>query len=206
MISSATARACLRRAFLGGPLRTATLMVAVVAALAVAAAGWWGVSWYRAAHDESLALGRDRDAVLRDAQQATLNLNTLDYHQVQDGLTLWERSAAGSLLTQLRANRTTYARAITASTTISTARVLDAAVASLDERSGTAQVLVGVDVTSQSEQGDPSCAHRRVRLEMIRAGQVWKVGTLAPVGEAYSEPGPCPAASFPALGEGENQR
>jgi Mce-associated membrane protein len=204
MISSATVRACLRRAFLGGPLRTATLVLAVVAALAGSVAGWYGVSWYRAAHDESLALGRDRDAVLRDAQRAALNLNTLDYRQVQDGLTLWEQSAAGSLLTQLRANRATYVRAITDSTTISTARVLDAAVASLDERSGTAQVLVGMDVTSQSEQGDPSCTHRRVRLEMIRAGQVWKVGTLAPVGDSYSEPGPCPAASSPTLGEGEN--
>jgi Mce-associated membrane protein len=197
MIRSATARTRLGRAFPGGPLRTATLVVAVVAALAVAAAGWYGVSWYRAAHDESLALGRERDTVLRDAQRAALNLNTLDYRQVQDGLTLWEQSAAGSLLTQLRANHTTYARAITDSTTITTARVLDAAVASLDERSGTAQVLVGVDVTSQSEQGDPSCAHRRVRLEMIRAGQVWKVGTLAPVGDSYSEPGPCPPASSP---------
>jgi Mce-associated membrane protein len=117
---------------------------------------------------------------------------------VQDGLTLWEQSAAGPLLTQLRANRNTYARAITDSTTISIARVLDAAVASLDERAGTAQVFVGVDVTSQSEQGDPSCAHRRVRLEMIRAGNAWKVGTLAPVGDAYSEPGPCPPATSPA--------
>jgi Mce-associated membrane protein len=200
MISSATARACLRRAFHGGLLRTATLVVAVVAVLAAAAAGWCGVSWYRAAHDESLALGMDRDTVLRDAQRAALNLNTLDYRQVQDGLTLWEQSAAGSLLTQLRINRSTYARAITDSATISTATVLDAAVASLDERSGTAQVLVGMDVTSQSEQGDPSCAHRRVRLEMIRAGQIWKVGTLAPVGDLYSEPGPCSPR------EGENRR
>lgn len=197
MTSIATTRACAGRTFLGGPLRTATLVVAVVAVVAFAAAGWFGVSWYWAAHDKSLARGMDRDAVLRDAQRDTLNLNTLDYRQVQDGLTLWEQSAAGSLLTQLRANRNTYARAITDSATISTARVLDAAVASLDERSGTAQVLVGVDVTSQSEHGDPSCTHRRVRLEMIRTGDAWKVGTLAPVGDAYSEPGPCPPASSP---------
>lgn len=197
MTSIATTRTAPRLTSLGGPLRSAVLVVAVVAVLALAAAGWFGMSWYWAAHDKSLALGMDRDAVLRDAQRATLNLDTLDYRRVQDGLTLWEQSAAGSLLTQLRANRDTYARAITDSTTISTARVLDAAVASLDERAGTAQVLVGVDVTSQSEQGDPSCAHRRVRLEMIRAGEAWKVGELAPVGDAYSEPGPCPAAASP---------
>jgi Mce-associated membrane protein len=198
MTSNATTPTRVGRTFLGGPLRTAILVTAVVAVLAFAAAGWFGVSWYWAAHDKSLALGRDRDAVLRDAQRATLDLDTLDYRRVQDGLTLWEQSAGGPLLTQLRANRNTYARAITDSTTISIARVLDAAVAFLDERAGTAQVFVGVDVTSQSEQGDPSCAHRRVRLEMIRAGHAWKVGTLAPVGDAYSEPGPCPPASSPA--------
>jgi Mce-associated membrane protein len=198
MTSIVTTRTAPRQACLGGPLRSAILVVAVVAVLAFAAASWFGVSWYRAAHDKSLALGIDRDAVLRDAQRATLNLDTLDYHRVQDGLTLWEQSAAGALLTQLRANRNTYARAITDSAAISTARVLDAAVAFLDERFGTAQVLVGVDVTSQSEQGDPSCTHRRVRLEMIRAGGAWKVGALTPVGDAYSEPGSCPAASSPS--------
>ncbi|MGH3720569.1 MAG: hypothetical protein ACRDRI_17320 [Pseudonocardiaceae bacterium] len=197
MTSIATTRTGTERAFLGGPLRAATLVVAMVAVVTFTAAGWFGVSWYWAVHDKSLALGMDRDAVVRDAQRATLTLNTLDYRRVQDGLTLWEQSATGSLLTQLRANRSTYARAITDSTTSSIANVLDSAVASLDERSGTAQVLVGVDVTSQSEQGDPSCTHRRVRLEMIRAGAVWKVGMLAPVGDAYSEPGPCPPASSP---------
>lgn len=197
MTSIVTTRTGMGRIFLGGPLRTATLVVAVVAVVAFAATGWFGVSWYWAAHNKSLAVGMDRDAVLRDAQRATLNLDTLDYRQVQDGLTRWEQSAAGLLLTQLRTNRNTYARAITNSAAISTAKVLDAAVASLDERSGTAQVLVGVDVTSQADQGDPSCSHRRVRLEMIRAGDAWKVGTLAPVGDAYSEPGPCPPASSP---------
>jgi Mce-associated membrane protein len=197
MTSIVAPPAALRRTSLRGPLRMAILALAVVAVVAFAAAGWFGVSWYRTAHDNSLALGKDRDAVLRDAQLATFNLNTLDYHRVQDGLALWEHFAAGSLLTQLQANRSTYARAITDSATISTAKVLDAAVASLDERAGTALAFVAVDVTSQSEQGDPSCVHRRARLDMIRVGNAWKVGALAPVGDAYSEPGPCPPASSP---------
>lgn len=79
-----------RTAFLDGPLRTAT---GVLAAVALLAAGWFGLSWYRAAHDESLALRMTRDTVLQDGQQATVNLNTLDYRRVQDGLTLWEQSA-----------------------------------------------------------------------------------------------------------------
>jgi len=195
MTSIATTPTSLGR--LGGPLRTAILAAAVVAVVAFAATGWFGVSWYRAAHDKSLVVGMDRDAVLGDAQRAMVTLNTLDYRRVQDGLTLWEHSTTGSLLSQLRANRDAYARAITNSAAVTTAMILDAAVASLNERAGTAEVLVGVDVTSQAEQGDPSCAHRRVRLNMIRAGNTWKVGTLAPVGEAYSDAGPCSPDTTP---------
>ncbi|MDQ2880851.1 MAG: hypothetical protein M3Y48_06200 [Actinomycetota bacterium] len=197
MTTIATTHTALGRPSPGGPLRTAIVAVAVVAALAFASTGWFAVSWYRAAHGKSLSLGMDRDNVLRDAQRSTLTLNTLDYRRVQGGLNLWEQSAAGSLLSQLRANRDTYVRAITDSTAVTTARVLDAAVASLNPRAGTAQALVGVDVTSQAEQGDPSCAHRRVRLDMVRVGDTWKVGTLTPIGDDYSEPGPCPPATSP---------
>ncbi|MGB9279762.1 MAG: hypothetical protein WCB57_06690 [Pseudonocardiaceae bacterium] len=201
MTSIAITRADPAPTFLGGPLRAVTLAVAMIAVLALGVAGWFGVSWYRAAHDPSLTVGMDRDAVLRDAQRATLTLNTLDYRRVQDGLTRWEQSTSGPLLRQLQTNRNAYARAITDSATMTTAAVLDAAVASINDAAGTAQVLVGVDVTSQSEQGDPSCAHRRIRLDMVRAGQpagqAWKVGALAPVGDANSEPGPCPPSTPP---------
>ncbi|MGH3590846.1 MAG: hypothetical protein ACRDRF_07430, partial [Pseudonocardiaceae bacterium] len=103
MTSIASTDTSLGRRFLGGPLRTAILAVAVVAVVAFAAMGWFGVSWYRAAHGRSLAVGMDRDTLLGDAQRAMVTLNTLDYRRVQDGLTLWEQSTTGSLLSQLRA-------------------------------------------------------------------------------------------------------
>jgi Mce-associated membrane protein len=173
----------------------------VPAVLAVGAAGWFGMLWYQAAHDESLASGAARDSVLQDAQQATINLNTLDYRRVQDGLTLWEQSASGALLDEVRANRATYARVITDSRTSTTAAALDGAVAELDERAGTARVLVGVDVTASREgpEGEgATCVRRRMQLEMRRVGAIWKVDKLAPVGTANPVPGGClPAA--PAL-------
>ena len=170
-------------------------MIAIPAALAVTAAGWSGMSWYWAAHDESLISGIARDAVLQDAQQATINLNTLDYRRVQDGLALWEQSATGLLLDEVRANRATYARVITDSATSTTARTLDGAVAELDERAGTAQVLVGVDVTSVRERGETSCVRRRIQLEMRHVQNAWKVERLAPVGSANPVPGACPSAT-----------
>ncbi len=187
-----TSIAAIRR-FLGGPLRTATLAVAVLAVVAFAVAGWFGVSWYRAAHDDSLAGGVARDAVLQDAQRTVINLNTIDHRQVQEGLKLWEQSAAGSLLGEVRTNRDDYARAIADSKTTTTARVIDGAVAALNERSGTARVLVGVDVTSQFDGGAASCVRRRIQLDMRRDGDAWKIDKLVPVGEAIPLAGACPA-------------
>lgn len=162
--------------------------------LAVGAAGWSGVSWYRGVHDESRASGLVRDAILRDAQQATINLNTLDYRRVQDGLTLWEQSASGPLLDEVRTNRATYERVITESKITTTATALGGGVAEIDWRAGTARVLVGVDVTSVREGAEANCVRRRIQLEMRRAGTVWKVDRLAPVGAANPVPGACPSA------------
>ena len=181
------------RHFLGGPLRIATLAAAVLAVIAFVVAGWFGVAWYRAAHDDSLARGVARDAVLQDAQQTVINLNTVDHQRVQEGLTLWEQSAAGSLLSEVQANRENYVRAITDSKTTTTARVIDGAVAALNEDAGTARVLVGVDVTSQFDGGGASCVRRRIQLDMRRDGDAWKIDKLVPVGDAIPLTGACPA-------------
>jgi Mce-associated membrane protein len=177
-----------------GLLRIATIVVAAIALLSCVAAAWFGVSWYRAAHDDSLVLGMARDGALRDAQQAAVNLNTLDYRRVQDGLNLWEQSATGTVLKEVQSNRANYARAITDSKTTTTARALDGAVADINERAGTARVLVGVDVTSKPAQGDATCLRWRMQLEMLRTDNAWKVDKLAPVGTSSPVPGACSAA------------
>jgi len=200
-----TSVAAAARSVLAAARRRLTVVLAALAALAVGIAGWSGVSWYGAAHDGSLASGLARDAVLQDAEQATINLNTLDYRRVQDGLTLWEQSATGSLLDEVRANRATYAQVITDSKTATTARTLDGAVAELDEHAGSARVLVGVDVTAVRDGGQASCVRRRIQLEMRRsgtgvpqdAGTVWKAEKLAPVGAANPVPGACPSVQPP---------
>jgi Mce-associated membrane protein len=209
-----------------GAQRWVTGVLAVLAAAAVGTAGWSSLSWYRAAHDDALALGTARDTVLRDAQQAAVNLNTLDYRRVQAGLALWQQSATGSLLDEIRANRTTYAQVITDTRTATTAGALDGAVMELDERADTARVLVGVDVTAVRNGGESSCVRRRIQLEMRRSdadgpgagvpqdpgagalhntGGVWKVDKLAPVGGANPVPGACPSVplSPPQPGSGQ---
>lgn len=162
----------------GGALRIAILVLAVLAVLACAAAGWFGLSWYRAAHDESLQLAATRDVVLREAQQAAVNLNTLDFERVEQGLDLLERSSTGQLAEEYRRNRQAYARAITDARAKTEARVLDAAVAELDTRAGTAVVLVAADVTVIAQQAQPPVRQRQ-QIEMTRTDQGWKASAFA---------------------------
>jgi Mce-associated membrane protein len=178
----------------GGPLRVASLVVAVLALIACVLAGWFGLSWFRAAHDESIALGMVRETVLQDAQQSAVNLNTLNYRLVQDGFKLWEQSATGTVLEEFRKNRDVYERTVTESKTSSTARVHDGAVAELDDQAGTARVLLGVDVTYTPEQRAASCVRQRLQLHMKRTPDGWKVDHLAPVGPLEPTPGPCPGS------------
>lgn len=177
-----------------GPLGVATIVVAALALVAGGMAAWFGLSWFRAAHNDAITLGIVRDAALQDAQQAAINVNTLDHRRVQSGFELWEQSATGAALEEFRTNHDAYVRTVTASKTISTARARDAAVAELDDRAGTALVLVGVDVTYTREQREPSCVRQRLLLNMKRTPDGWKVEKIGPVGVLEPVPGACSPA------------
>ena len=163
----------------GGALRSAILVLAVLAVLACAAAGWFGLSWYRAAHDESLELAATRDVVLREAQQAAVNLNTLDFERVDQTLDQLERSTTGQLAEEYRRNRQAYARAIAETRAKTEARVLEAAVGRLDTRAGRAVVLVANEVTMTAQQTQPTVQRQRLQIEMTRTGQGWKASAVA---------------------------
>jgi Mce-associated membrane protein len=166
-----------RAARLVTPVRALALLVA----LSALAATFFGVRWALALGDDGLELARERDVVLVDAQQAALNLNSLDFAHVDAGLDLWEQSSTGPLLDEFRANRAEYAKVVTDSKRVTTATVTDAAVAEVDVRAGTARVLVGVDVQVRPEGQDPVGTRQRLQLEMTRTDAGWKASRLAPV-------------------------
>lgn len=189
-----TSNGALSAIWRGGPLRTATIVVAALAVAACLVAGWFGVAWLRAAQDDSITLGIARDNVLQDAQQAAINVNTLDHRRVQSSFELWEQSATGAALQEFTSNREAYVRTVTEARTTSTARVREAAVAELDDPAGTALVLIGADVTYTPEQREPSCVRQRLLLDMKRTPDGWKVEKIGPVGLLDPVPGACSAA------------
>lgn len=164
-----------------GGVSTRVRVLALLTALAAIAALFFGVRWALAATDDGFELAQARDAVLVDARQAAINLNTLDHRDVQAGLDLWEQTSTGSVLEEFRANREQYAQFVAESKRTTEATVTDAAVAELDLRAGVARVLVGVDVQVTPEGQEPVLTRQRLQLEMTRTPEGWKASSLAPV-------------------------
>lgn len=166
------------------PARSAVTPVralAVLLVLATVVAAFFGVRWAMALADDDLELAAVRDTVLLDAQQAAINLNSLDFTAVEAGLDLWEQTSTGTLLEEFRSNRAEYAQVVTESRRVTQATVTDAAVAELDVRAGTARVLVGLDVQVRPEGQEPVVTRQRLQLEMTRTDQGWKLSRVSPV-------------------------
>ncbi|WP_222721196.1 hypothetical protein [Actinomadura sp. HBU206391] len=188
------------------PLFAVALVTAVIAA---SCAGWFGLSWYRAAYDDSLRYSQSRDEVLRAGEQAVQNLNTLDYRDVDRGLNTWQESSAGELHQQITQGREQFEQQVRQAKTISTARVLEGAVTELDDRAGKAGIIIAVQITVTPPTGAPTTKQSRLLGQLTRTSTGWKLTALgqAPIGGAASDPGPAEGpADEPADGPGNEPK
>jgi len=176
------------RRWLSDPL-LATALVLVV--LAAAFAGWAGWSWYSAAHSGPPASAQLRDQVLQAGEQAVQNFNTLDYRKVAQGLSLWEQSSTGTLHDEITAGRAQFTRQIQQTKTVTTARILDGALTSLNARAGTASIIVAVQITVTPASGSPATKQSRLAGRLTRTPAGWKLSALGqvPVGAAANGSG-----------------
>ncbi|MGH3587236.1 MAG: hypothetical protein ACRDQ0_13015 [Pseudonocardia sp.] len=161
-------------------LTPVTVLLTLVGFAAIAAL-FFGGRWVLAATDDGLELAAQREAVLVDARQAAINLNSLDHRNVAAGLDLWVQTSTGPLQDEFRANRAKYEKVVTESKRVTEAKVKDAAVSQLDVRAGTARVLVAMDVEVRPEGANPVLTRQRLELEMTRTEQGWKASRVAPV-------------------------
>ncbi|MEU0368763.1 hypothetical protein ABZ070_00590 [Streptomyces sp. NPDC006283] len=168
------------------PLLAAGLALTVAAA---GFAGWGGWSWYAAEHDDSAAFAQTRDEALADGRQAVQNMNTLDHRDLKRGLDTWEDSTTGDLRTQLRDGRKEFERQIQEAKTVTSAKVLSAAVTELDDRAGKASVMVALRITVTAPKGEPARKESRMLGELTRTPEGWKLSALgqAPVGNTAAE-------------------
>jgi Mce-associated membrane protein len=183
-------RAATRRLF-RDPVLAVAAVLAAAAVIFAAQSGW---AWYSAARAGTPALAKTRDQVLQAGEQEVQNFNTLDYRHVSAGLNLWERSSAGQLLAEVVAARTQFEQQVEQAKTITTAKILDAALVTLDVRAGTASIIAAVQLDVIPSQGAPVSKQTRLVGQLTRTASGWKLTALgqAPVGSAAG------AASKPA--------
>jgi Mce-associated membrane protein len=124
-----------------------------------------------------------RDAVLLDARQDIVVLNTLDYRSVDTGLKRWSDASTGTLHDSLAHVGAATRKHIVAARRVTTAKVLAAAVVALDTTAGSATVIAGVELHVAPANGGAATIRReRLRAEMSRVGGTWKVASLSQVG------------------------
>jgi Mce-associated membrane protein len=171
------------RRWLSDPVFVTALVLVVLAA---AFAGWAGLSWYSAAHSGPSASAQLRDRVLQAGEQAVQNFNTLDYRKVTQGLALWEQSSTGALHEEIVAGHAQFARDIQQTKTVTTARILDGALTSLNPRSGTANIIVALQITVTPVNGTPVTKQSRLAGRLTQTSAGWKLSALGavPVGAA----------------------
>lgn len=164
--------------------RQVKVMLGVVV-LALAFAGWGGWTWWQAERDDSLAYATARDEVLAAGRTQVATLTTLDYHDVDGGIDKWLAVTAGGLRDELAATDKATRQQLKDNATVATGRVLDAAVSELDTRSGSAKLLVSVEISTAKDGAAAAAKRNRFVAGMSRVDGEWKLSALdqVPLGE-----------------------
>jgi Mce-associated membrane protein len=135
-----------------------------------------------------------RDAALRAGEQAVLNFNTLSYRSIGKDLNLWAQSSTGPLHRQITAGRAAFEQQIRQARTVTTAKILDAALTSLNIRAGTARIIVALQLTVTPAGGTAVTKQSRLSGGLTRTAAGWKLSQLGQVPvQAAAAPSKTPA-------------
>lgn len=158
------------------PLRSLRFLVLGVLALALAAAGWSGWSWYQT----SLA-DHDHAAALAAARQFTIDFVSISAATVDADIQRVTTATTGDFAGEYTRGKTQVRAAVVENEVQSQGTVLRAALVSGD--SDSAEVLVAVDATVRNvkaPQGRP--AHYRIKVDLVKEDGRWLVSKLEFVG------------------------
>jgi Mce-associated membrane protein len=157
--------------------------LAALTVLALFVAGWFGYSWWNAAHDGALSLARDRDAALDVASVGLVVLNTFDYRTGDQDMDRWLAVTTGPLAQELTSDRKTQLDQANATKTIASATLRQAAVTELNSFAGTAKLIAVLDVRLSTEGAATAPAVNRLNVDLARTGQGWKVSAVQAGGQ-----------------------
>jgi Mce-associated membrane protein len=123
-----------------------------------------------------------RDQVLLAARQDIVVLNSLDYRDIDAGLARWRDASTGALKTSFDHVTAAARKRIADAKAVTTARIVEAAVVSIDPTDGQARVIAGVELTVTPVSGKAVVKRERQQADLSRVGDGWKISGLQQVG------------------------
>ncbi|QWF83741.1 hypothetical protein HUW46_07184 [Amycolatopsis sp. CA-230715] len=162
-------------------VKTRTALTSAAVAVAVGAAGWFGYTWWDAAHDDGVHRAVARDQALQAGQQGIAGFNTLDFRQAAAGYDRWVGMSTGEWRDELVKDAEASKKRIADGKTVTEAKILDAAVTDLDDTAGTAKVIAAVEMVVTPEGGGPVTKRLRFQAGVARTDQGWKLNGLSPI-------------------------
>ncbi|MEV0356743.1 hypothetical protein AB0H71_11845 [Nocardia sp. NPDC050697] len=180
----------------GSRLRTAvTAVAAVLLVVSLGAALWFGVGWARAAFFTDGPRAEARDSALDGARQAALNMTTMNIDDVPGSLATARSSMTGGILDSATKNQQQAEQLATQAGVGMDAKVLGAALTTLNSEEDKATALVVLQVTEQRKDNTAAQFRYTWTLDMTQVDDVWKVEQVASLGQPVQlDSGGAPAA------------
>ncbi|ONI70767.1 hypothetical protein ALI144C_50135 [Actinosynnema sp. ALI-1.44] len=157
-------------------------ILAVLAVLAVAAAGFTGWRWWNSSNSAEADIAEQRDNVLAVGERHVVELNTVDFQNLDADFDRWRAASTGPLLDRLVRNRETDRQTTLSTKTVAKARVVSAAVTTMNTYTGTANVIAAVEVSVSQNGAQPTAGVSRWDVDLSRTDSGWKVSALEVVG------------------------
>lgn len=156
--------------------------VSIVAIAALAASVWFGIGWKDAAADRTTA--DTRDSALTGAQQAAINLTTVDSSNLNQSLDTMLTSVTGDDMTGfiegVRTSFTEDQRDLSAKTI---SELTSGALTEFGADDGTATAVVVVSTTTTRSSAAPERQRATMKLSMKDVDGTWKAQQVTPIGD-----------------------
>lgn len=157
------------------------IAASVVAVLALGASVWFGIGWLDARADRETA--ETRDSALTGAQQAVINMTTLDSANLDESFDTILTSVTGDemngFIEEMRASFTEDQRDLSAKTS---SELLTGALTELSEDEGRAEAVVVVATTTTRDGYDPTRQRLVMDVVVEDVDGTWKASQATPLG------------------------
>ncbi|WP_249359463.1 hypothetical protein [Nocardia cyriacigeorgica] len=201
-------RAADRRGERSGPPRVVTVAAVGALVIALAAAAWFGAGWVRAAFFTDGPRVAARDAALDAAQQAAINMTSMNIDDVPGSLALARSSMTGPILASATEHQQQAEAMAKQAGVRMESSVLGAALTSLNSELDRASALVVLRVT-EAKPGERPAGYRYTwTLDMAKDGDIWKaeqvssLGQPVPLNDAGTDPADPVEPGQPATPDG----